>query len=170
MAMEHKAYAFDWNRFAAELLSILLHALETQEKSPLEDFIDKHRTEMTDPYEGRLLPEQWRGSIETDDLLSIADVALTRYYRPAEDHGIGGSWMEISESLPAAAATALLGECLGPPHAQFDPGRMGSYFQKPDSVLNSLQVLNGINYRDLQAYRKLLERCGRSELGVYVTF
>ncbi len=48
MSMEHKAFVFDHNRFHAELHDALVGALRTEDATPLRDFIEKHRDELTD--------------------------------------------------------------------------------------------------------------------------
>jgi hypothetical protein len=170
MSMEHKAFAFDWQRFVRGLRPDLLRALSDDDPAPLEAFIDRHWAELADPYEGEPLPKRWRELLETGDAQEVADFALTRYYRPSENHGIGYDWMAPSDQLPEPAAGALLGAALGPEDARFDPGRMGAYFQRPAQVRRLLAVLDGFRRRELQRYRGLLKRCAAAQLGVYVTF
>src|SRR4051794_23851626 len=99
MSMEHKAFVFDWTAFALELLTPIVQALSEDDIRPLKAFVEAHRTELTDPYEGEPLPEEWRSLLETGDTQELADFALTRYYRPTDDHGIGSAWSEISDEL-----------------------------------------------------------------------
>jgi hypothetical protein len=170
MSMEHKAFAFDWQQFVRGLRPVLVLALADDDPAPLESFIDRHRAELTDPYEGEPLPDKWRDLLEAGDVQELADFAQTRYYRSSEDRGLGDKWTELSDELPSAAAAALLGTPLGPPDARFDPGRMGAYFQTPARVRRSLAVLAGVRRGELRPYRELLKRCVAAGLGVYVTF
>jgi len=170
VAMEHKAYAFDWKRFEFDLHSILEQALAANDSAELEKFIDRHRPELKDPYEGKPLPEAWREMLENRDVHEHADFALTLYYDPADHWGVGYAWADLSEQLPPEAADALLGFPAGPPGALFDPGRYGSYFQTPALVRESLAALRRVERPEVQEYRGLLERCAAGQLGVYVTF
>jgi hypothetical protein len=168
--MEHKAFAFDWAGFARGLRPTLIGALEADDPAPLEEFIDRHRAELTDPYAGEPLDDDWRDLLEAGDVQELGDFALTRYYRPTADRGLGDEWMELSDELPAPAARALLGTPVGANGARFDPGRMGAYFQTPARVKRSLAALGKVRRRELQGFRKLLERCAKAGQGVYVTF
>jgi hypothetical protein len=170
MSMEHKAFAFDWPRFARGLRPILVRALAADDPAPLEAYIDRHRGQLTDPYLGEPLDPDWRDRLENGDVQELGDFALTRYYRPMRDRGLGHAWMTLSDELPAPAAAALLGVSIGDDGALFDPGRMGSYFQTPARVRRSLAALRGVRRPELRGFRRLLERCTADRLGVYVTF
>jgi hypothetical protein len=170
VGMHHKAYTFDWTRFQCELQTLLVRALTVDGAPELEAFIDQHRELLTDPYEGEPLPENWRASLGNRDVHAYGDIALTLYYDPADDRGIGGEWIELSNKLSAPAAKALLGFPIGSPAQLFDPGRYGSYFQTPELVGGSLEVLRPLNLTELQSFVELFQRCQASGLGVYVTF
>lgn len=170
MAMSHKAYAFDWQGFEFDLLPLLGEALATDDPGELAAFIDTHRDLLTDPYEGKPLPADWRASLESRDVHEYADYALTRFYDPANDCGLHEDWVEISDRLPANAADALLGFSVGPPNRMFDPGRYGSYFQNPAQVQESLATLRRLDLPELAEFIELLERCTAEGRGVYTTF
>lgn len=170
MAMSHKAYAFDWQGFEFDLHPLLMAALATDDSTELATFIDGNRKTLSDPYEGEPLPEDWRAALENRDVHEYGDYALTRFYDPADECGIAEEWAEISERLPEAAATALLGFSVGPPERLFDPGRYGSYFQTPTQVRESLAVLKPLGVPELTRFVELLERCATEGRGVYVTF
>lgn len=170
MSMVHKAYAFDWDRFAAELLGILMEALETNDPSCLLQDIDAHRAHLTDPYEGQPLPEDWRSRLEVGDIEELSDYALTRFYNPNQDCGLSEAWLILSDHLPESVQTALLGSPIGPSGRPFDPGRMGSYFQTPAQARQSLEAVATVDMSAIRSYRELLETCVQKGLGVYVTF
>ena len=159
MGMSHKAYAFDWHGFEFDLHPWLEAALAADNPAELESFIDDNRASVTDPYEGDPLPEDWRAGLENRDVHEFGDYALTRFYDPADDCGVGSAWMSISNQLPEAAANALLGFSVGPPGRLFDPGRYGSYFQTPAQVRESLAVLKPLDVPELARFVELLERC-----------
>ena len=168
MSMEHKAFAFDWNAFQRDLAPILHDALSCDSVAALAAFIEHHRHSLTDPYEGQPLPKDWWSSMENRDVQEHGDFALTRYYSPTVDFGIGDSWIEFSSGFPSPQI--LLGDLFGPADNRFDPGRMGSYFQTPTVVASSLRDLSANDHPELSGFVGLLERCNAGEMGVYVTF
>ena len=170
MSMEHKGYAFDWYKFEAELQPVLVEALETGETQNLLQFIEKNREQLTDPYDGMPLNSRWQSMLFRPDAHVYGDYALTKYYDVSEQMGVGYNWIEVSDRLPKEAARALLGETLGPKHNLFDPGKMGSYFQRPEQVHISLEVLEKLNAADIDEFRRLLSKCATENMGVYVTF
>ena len=165
--MEHKAFAFDWRTFQRQLAPILRDALSTNSVVGLATFIEQHRHSLTDPYEGERLPDDWQSLMECGDVHEHGDFALTLYYSPRADRGIGGQWLAFSDGFQAMPA--LLGESFGPADNLFDPGRMGSYFQSPDVVSSSLRYLSTDTRPELTGFIDLLKRCGEERMGVYVT-
>lgn len=170
MSLEHKAYAFDWTRFEFDLLPILTAALATNDATELEKYIDLHRAELTDPYEGEPLPSDWRTMLESGDVQEYGDFALTRFYDPADCRGIGYEWACLSEELPEPVARAMLGFPIGPREHLFDPGRCGSYFQTAECVRRSLVELKPMGSIVLTDFVSLLERCAAGSQGLYTTF
>lgn len=170
VGMSHKAYAFDWWSFELDLHPLLHLALVTNDTTELEAFIDAHREQLTDPYEGNPLPEDWQAALGNRDVHELGDYALTHYYTPASDNGVGGAWFELSDQLPELALNSLLGFSVGPREHLFDPGRYGSYFQTPSQVRQSLSVLRPLGIPELTWFVELLERCTAEGRGVYVTF
>ena len=169
--MEHKAYEFDWLAFDADLHCILFDALESNNTTPLLSYIDANTLELTDPYEGNPLHIDWRSQIDNrDDVHELGDFALTRFYGPLTDFGVGAAWLELEESLAQQCRNAMLGQTVGPPNNPFDPGHMGSYFQSPDGVLQSIDDLAAVDDPRLAGYLALLGNCRSKNCGVYVTF
>jgi hypothetical protein len=166
--MDHKAFAFDWTAFQRHLAPILHDALSSDSIAGLAAFIEHHHQSLTDPYEGQPLPEDWPSLMENGDVQDHGDFALTLYYSPTADFGIGDSWLALSDD--SSVANALLGEPFGPADNLFDPGRMGAYFQTPDAVSSSLRVLTADDHPGLSDFIDLLERCGVEGMGIYVTF
>lgn len=170
MSMEHKGYAFDWQSFASELHPILLNGLETGDTQGLINFIASNREQLTDPYAGAPLKENWHRLLSNCDIHEYGDYALTKYYEVGTDRGLGYTWREISDQLPVAARKSLLGKPLGPQGSFFDPGRMGSYFQAPAQVAASLEVLRDYPLLALAGFCDLLAACVGEGWGVYITF
>lgn len=168
--MEHRAFAFDWTAFEADLLPLIVSALEADDGRPLASYIDAHHRELRDPYEGDPLPSDWRTLLENGDAQELADFALTRYYRPGDDWGLGPAWHAIDEAATPEVRAALLGSPIGPEGYPFDPGSMGSYFQRPSEVKHSAAVLAEVSLPGLSELRSLLGQCIGERRGVYVTF
>jgi hypothetical protein len=179
MSMSHKAYAFDRSAFERDKLHGLLPgALSADDPAELARYIEAHRTELKDPYEGAPLPEDWQDMLGNRDVQEYGDFALTRFYDPAEDWGVGDAWMAIDRRLPEADQAALLGSPFGPLGAYFDPGCLGSYFQTPPQVVASLDRVRRSPWPDLEddpreslkRFEALLARCTESGSGLYITF
>jgi len=119
-----------------------------------------------------------RTSLRIFDVQEFGRLALTRFYDPMEDYGLVHDYLDLSEHLPEADLTALLGTPFGPPGAYFDPGRLGSYFQTPQEVVKSLARVQRIDlwYIDEDRresrprFKMLLEECAKAGSGLYVTF
>lgn len=172
MSMSHKAYAFDWRAFEQdELRQVLVAALESGDPATIARYIETHREQIKDPYEGRPIERSWQAMLENRDVQEYGDFALTRFYDPTDDQGLAESWSEVDGILAEQDRPALLGFALGKPGLEFDPGRQGSYFQTPEQVVESLRRIERMGHRDtLNSYLQLLSRCAASDLGVYVTF
>jgi hypothetical protein len=53
--------------------------MSVQHRKPLGAFIDAHRIELRDPYEGEPLSEDWRSRLESGEVQELGDIALTQY-------------------------------------------------------------------------------------------
>jgi hypothetical protein len=168
--MCHKAYALDHEAFAAELAPILYRALETGHRDELVALIDANQCRLTFPWDGTRLPRDWRSVLERGDAHELGDLALTRYYNAAEDHGLQEYWLAVEEALPELLRAALLGAPFGPTMNLFDPGRMGSYFQTAATAAESRERLLGRTEREMESFIELLEQVVQANRGVYVTF
>lgn len=175
--MSHKAYLFEYDRFNMELKPLLEHALLADESRVIIDFIDKNLDALRDPYEGAPLGPEWETLLETRDVQEYGDFALTKYYDPAADCGLGAAWMGLQDWLAddvGLLLSPILGEIVGRREAPFDPGRMGSYFQSPEAVKrNHSYLTRRVESAPLGARRAaldLLEHAMQSGKGLYVTF
>jgi hypothetical protein len=131
MSMEHKAYLFDWGAFEREVRAILEQALRSQIGSAMVEFIAEHVAAIKDPYEGEALGPEWEQMLEAKDVHQYGDFALTKYYDPTADIGLGHEWETSQEALAKLGfdASLVLGVVVGTDGNPFDPGKLGSYFQ-----------------------------------------
>ena len=63
MSFDHKAFAFDWGSFQAEMAGLLGQALRTGNASNLERFVDANLSACASPYDGKKLDAGWRRSL-----------------------------------------------------------------------------------------------------------
>lgn len=68
------------------------------------------------------------------------------------------------------ADQVVLGSGFGPQGNCFDPGKMGSYFQDPEDVQQSVAVLSRADLPALDRYIALLLKARDDRVGLYVTF
>lgn len=133
-------------------------------------YIEDRHNSLKDPYLGNPLNEYWLEMLENRDVQEYGDFALTCFYDPAGNWGIGNRWIEIDELLFESHRSALLGFSIGSVGKLFDPGGMGSYFQTPEQVLQSLEVVCNLNIPFIAIFRELLEISSQQGFGIYVTF
>jgi hypothetical protein len=170
VSFSHKAYAFDYALFETELAPLLYQALSGGDTARLAQFVDRHRDALTWPWDPEPLPVEWREELQTADVHSIGDLALTKYYDSGDDNGLAEEWSRIQAQLPDECRATLLGRTFGPQGNHFDPGKMGSYVQDEDAVRRSAALLSQIRMPNLDRYVALLVRARDKGLGLYVTF
>jgi hypothetical protein len=178
MALEHKAFIFDYSSFQAELQPLLEEALRSGEVFALVDFINKNLPALSDPYEGERLTSGWWSLLEEKDAHQYGDFALTKYYDPQADIGLGRRWETTEAALVQAfgSAKALLGSPLGTPGNLFDTGKAGAYFQTAEEVQGNRDRLEEAARRDpalrasAQGVLRMLNAAAEGDRGLYVTF
>ncbi|WP_239342232.1 hypothetical protein [Frankia sp. CiP3] len=179
MANQHRAFALDYGGFQGELAPILRRALDTGDLAPLVAFIDTHRDRLRDPDTGTPLDSHWRAAESAADAHRLGDLALTAYYDPAEDIGLGDGWeevgMDLAREVDQDVDPLIGGEAFGPPDNPFDPGKLGSYLRSWDSVRQQrerlAEVMAGQLWSDtLTEFDTMLRTTDEQHCGLYVTF
>lgn len=171
MSLEHKAFEFDWQFFKADFLAILHNALASNDVVLLHSYIEENVRFLVDPYEGEPLNLDWRMQIENvHDVHTLGDFAITRFYDPSKDCGIGSAWLDCGDCFTNSSQIALLDQTVGPSFNPFDPGKMGSYFQSPDEVSQSFELLSKSDNSLMTEYLSFLRSCLARQSGLYVTF
>jgi hypothetical protein len=175
--MEHKAFLFNYDSFQRELRPILEDALLTGDCGALVSFINANLGDLRDPYEGEPLGTDWESLIETQDAHQYGDFALTKYYDPTADIGLGAAWEIVQELIandPTLTESPILGSTVGPKDDPFDPGKMGSYFQSANQVRDHHRYLLNRAKKErsdeLSRAIQMLEEAAKAETGLYVTF
>lgn len=161
--MEHKAFHFEWGLFEKEFLPFLSPALKTENPNKIIDFIESSLNHISDPYNGNPLTHNWKDELASLSIQHIADYALTKYYSVNDDFGLGDSWVKLSDSLLQVELDAFLGNSL----KGFDPGCYGSYFQSPEQIKISIDILSKSENRTVKSYVESLSKVSN---GLYVTF
>jgi len=173
--MEHKAFLFEYDQFEAELLPVLLKALQGHECSLLIAFIQHNIECLCAPYEGEPLTTTWESMMETKDAHQYGDFALTKYYNPTADIGLGLIWQHVQKILPTNQVTSpVLGSLVGADEPPFDPGKMGPYFQSHVQVFENCQLLQELRLYhstcEIDEAVNMLEQALQARKGLYVTF
>lgn len=167
--MEHKAFVFDDAGFARALQPLLEESLRSDDVAPLREFIKAHRQDLRDPYEGAPLDDDWESMIERREADQYGDFALTMYYDPSVDVGLGVQWQAIADALATQGISAHL--LLGTAIPRFDPGKQGSYFQSAREVSEALHRIEQVRDSSSVAPALTMFRAAASAgRGLYVTF
>jgi hypothetical protein len=180
MSIEHKAFIFDMTPFDLELRPILEQALRSGATDRIKAYVEANRGDLKDPYEGEPLQMDWEDMIEDRDVHQYGDFALTKYYSPLKDGGLGSVWEEVQDivaNVSDIGISPILGVPLAVGDTEFDPGKFGSYFQSQSQVRDSFQRLNsmknvvGEGLRvPFEGFVQLLSRAVEEGKGLYVTF
>jgi hypothetical protein len=175
--MEHKAFVFDYESFDRELRAILEDALRSGDFTGLVSFINVNLGDLRDPYEGQPLGADWEAMIETQDSHQYGDFALTKYYNPIADIGLGVAWENFQELIandPVLTESPILGSTIGPEEDPFDPGKMGSYFQSAQQARQNYRFLSNLaqkeSSQDLNRAVEMLSEAVDAKTGLYITF
>ncbi|ROL70990.1 hypothetical protein BK634_07525 [Pseudomonas chlororaphis] len=180
MSYEHKAFIFDIDGFNRELKPLLEGSLRSGNIDQVRDFIISNKQSLVDPYEGFALEDDWEDMIESKDVHQYGDFALTKYYSPTDDRGLG-LWWSVSQELFSDESklrfSPFLGVPLGSDENFFDPGKMGSYFQTQNEVSESLSKVLEVEGKvpddaleAVREFKKMLEQAIDEKKGVYITF
>ncbi|WP_335152798.1 hypothetical protein [Nostoc sp.] len=179
MSMEHKAFVFDYDTFLQELADILVNALVINQSKDLITFIENNFSYLKYPDEGEPLDSFWKETIDTNDISQYGDFAITKYYNPQCDIGLGYDWLPLYDMLLNEMdkdISPLLGKNFGIPGNYFNPGKMGSYFQSLEQVKNNFELLSLLlNEKkeylpNLALLIKMLANALDLDKGLYITF
>ncbi|MEH1794600.1 hypothetical protein [Nostoc sp.] len=179
MTIEHKAFVFDCDGFNNELSDVLKNAILTHKSDNLIAFIERNLSCLKDPYEGETLDFSWKELIEAGDINEYGDFAITKYYDPKSDIGIGYGWEKINDALLQELnldISPLLGRPFGSAENYFDPGKLGSYFQSLEQVKENFKLLDSLSEEQLKTLpniaivEKMLSDALALEKGLYITF
>ena len=175
--MEHKAFVFDFERFSRELQPIIERGLLSGDCSETIAFVRDNLGRLKDPYEGEPLGSDWESMIESRDIHQYGDFALTKYYDPSADIGLGASWAEVQDLIvrdSTILVSPILGTIVGPERNPFDPGKLGSYFQSYDRLQKSINQLTALRDPAVASVvapaLQMLSCAADAKAGLYVTF
>jgi hypothetical protein len=178
MSMEHKAFVFDYHAFQEQLSIVLREALGAGRVSALPEFIKRNIGALRDPNTGERLGVDWESAVVPKDVHQYADVALTKFYDPSRDRGLGYRWEELQEVLARhdLMPSILLGSAFGFARNYFDPGKMGAYFQTPDQAAEHVRRLEALaatapgDAHEVQDAIVMFQQAVKAQTGLYITF
>lgn len=180
METQHQAFPFDHEGFLGGLAPILSRALASGDTEGLVGFIEDNLDQLRSPYPGNTVPTPWRAMFEGElDVSELGDFALTRYYDPSDDVGVGSGWEEVY-NLAAAEVEAdtdelIFGAWFGPADNRFNPGRVGSFIRPWETVRRQRQAIaarisSGAYSDAILALDRMLAAADERKQGLYVTF
>jgi hypothetical protein len=159
MSFSHKAFAFSWESFAEELTPLLSQALASERDAALEAFIERNISACSSPYDGEPLGSNWKELLEVGTTQELGDFALTKYYEPTQDFGLGEAWGELEAALLAPQRAALLGTAFGQPGSLLTQGSRVATFNRQSP---SKRVLLFYCAQNIRLFRSSGVTCTRS--------
>jgi hypothetical protein len=114
---------FDCDGYERELRPILDESLRGGSLEPLRAFIQRHREALKNPHDGQPLAEDWESRLGSRDAHQYGDLAMTRFYEPSSNVGLGEEWDATEDVLTGVGVRGaiLLGKLIGPRENLFDP-------------------------------------------------
>jgi hypothetical protein len=94
-------------------------------------FVETNLDQLSLPWTAEPVDAGWRDEIDSNDPHQMGDLALTAFYDPGDDLGLGPEWLSSMkeepdyEMLDDHAQVLVLGQPFGPSSNLFDPGKMG---------------------------------------------
>jgi hypothetical protein len=159
--MGHRAYIFDWPSFENELLPAIAAGLEGDVDS-LKAFVADQRGLLVDPATAEPLGDL---ELEAADVDRLGQIAMTRFYDPTADHGLGRAWDELVSSLSDEELKLLLGEPVKVARRTFCEGTV---FQSNGRVRISYKKLRELDRPELRSFARTLRIAGVSQRGLMV--
>jgi hypothetical protein len=107
------------------------------------------------------------------------EIAITKFYDPSEDIGLGYDWMDVSNWLVNegySSAEILLGLPLQKKGNTFDLGKMGTYFQSSETVIKNRRAIDALLNEKVDLLSKInillymLDSAIATERGLYIWF
>ena len=136
MSKHHQAFVFDEAAFRRELAPLL----DRQADAALESFINDHRARLRDPETGAALELSWRQEPENEGFARRAALALTAFYDPTANIGLGSSAQKCRFALMDLYPEGRVfvgGGSLGVPEGHF---QSAGYVAESVVILERLQA------------------------------
>ena len=159
--MGHHAFIFDWPTFERELLPAISAGL-AGDLEPLRGFARDQRGLLVNPLNGEPITEQ---DLHSEDVDWLGEIAMTRYFDPTADHGLGTSWETLIQALDADQQQLLLGEPISVEGRSFSPGTV---FQSNGRVRLAHRQLKELGLAELRGFVRTLRIAGVSQRGLMV--
>lgn len=181
MSMEHKAFVFDFEAFVQQLSNTLEKASLNNTNKNIISFINNNIVLLKHPDEGGAIDDYWEEILEEiKDVHNYGDIAITKFYDPDKDIGLGYDWQDIENILSCELLVdpgdIILGQKFGPIDNRFNPGRISSSFQSLEQVKLNMQLLQNLVEQKpklsiaLADLLSMLQKAIDSQTGLYITF
>lgn len=146
MNMEHKAFLFDTKKYHRDIEPVLRECIRTQSSDAAEAYITAHLPELTSPYTGEPLDEDWHDEREDGGLQEYADFLLTACYDSSADEGLSYAWEGVIDIIRVlgvsdAPDSFVLGQALVCEGVTIDPGAMGLGVVEAEQMTERLTLL-----------------------------
>ena len=164
MSTLHKAFVFDEAAFRRELAPIL----DRHDDTALENFISDHRAELRDPETGTALELSWREKPENEGRGRRAALALTAYYDPTANIGLGNAASKYRFALMdlyPEGRVFVAGGSLGVPEGYF---QSAPYVAESTAILERLRSDFPLKADVIDPVLAMLQTAATASRGLYI--
>lgn len=99
MSMEHKAFLFDTKKYHENIEVILDTCCYQNNTEAAEIYINQHLCELSSPYTGDKLDNDWKETLFSGDIQEYADYLLTSCYDVNHNIGLDYAWDGLNEII-----------------------------------------------------------------------
>lgn len=166
MSKPHLAFVFDEAAFRRDLAPLL----DRHEDVALESFINDHRARLRDPETGEALGLSWREKSENEGFARRAALALTAFYDPTANIGLGSAAEKLRFSLMDLYPEGRVfvgGGLLGVPEGYF---QSAGYVAASVVILERLRAEHRLKADIIDPVLAMLQMAASAGHGLYLIF
>jgi hypothetical protein len=166
MSNLHKAFVFDEAAFRRDLAPLL----DRHDDTALEHFIDDHRGRLRSPRTGAALEQGWRDDTAYDGFGRRAALALTAYYDPTANIGLGSAASKCRFGLIDLYPEGRVfvgGGALGTPEGHY---QSASYVAESVAILERLRADFPLKAEIIDPVLTMLGAAAQAQQGLFLLF
>ncbi|WP_309716122.1 hypothetical protein [Armatimonas sp.] len=166
MSNLHKAFVFDEAAFRRDLAPIL----DRHDDAALEHFISDHRAQLRNPRNGGHIESDWRDDAAFDGFARRTTLALTAYYDPTANIGLGSAASKCRFGLIdlyPESRVFVSGGALGVPDGYF---QSASYVAESVAILENLRSELPLKADVIDPVLTMLQAAKSVGQGLYIIF